>query len=200
MNKESNNAQIYTGIFTNLFTTILAILFSLWLYNADINKNLEVISNKFDNILLDNGNTIQKDQAKALAKMYLKNIKLEMILRIQSYLNSDFNEHLKNKDINSISLTLENISEEVIQDTRASLINFKILGGETFEEFLRRVTPLDSGIIQSAKFEMINEISESINHGKTKSEDIASALLLIIDRAGKDSELLITKELDKIYS
>jgi len=74
------------------------------------------------------------------------------------------------------------------------------LGGETFEEFLRRVTPLDSGIIQSAKFEMINEISESINHGKTKSEDIASALLLIIDRAGKDSELLITKELDKIYS
>ncbi len=200
MNKESNNAQIYTGIFTNLFTTILAILFSLWLYNADINKNLEVISNKFDNILLDNGNTIQKDQAKALATMYLKNIKLEMILRIQSYLNSDFNEHLKNKDINSISLTLENISEEVIQDTRASLINFKILGGETFEEFLRRVTPLDSGIIQSAKFEMINEISESINHGKTKSEDIASALLLIIDRAGKDSELLITKELDKIYS
>jgi len=116
MNKESNNAQIYTGIFTNLFTTILAILFSLWLYNADINKNLEVISNKFDNILLDNGNTIQKDQAKALATMYLKNIKLEMILRIQSYLNSDFNEHLKNKDINSISLTLENISEEVIQD------------------------------------------------------------------------------------
>jgi hypothetical protein len=200
MNKESNNAQIYTGIFTNLFTTILAILFSLWLYNADINKNLEVISNKFDNILLDNGNTIQKDQAKALATMYLKTIKLEMILRIQSYLNSDFNEHLKNKDINSISLTLENISEEVIQDTRASLINFKILGGETFEEFLRRVTPLDSGIIQSAKFEMINEISESINHGKTKSEDIASALLLIIDRAGKDSELLITKELDKIYS
>jgi len=200
MNKESNNSQIYTGIFTNLFTTILAILFSLWLYNADINKNLEVISNKFDNILLDNGNTIQKDQAKALATMYLKNIKLEMILRIQSYLNSDFNEHLKNKDINSISLTLENISEEVIQDTRASLINFKILGGETFEEFLRRVTPLDSGIIQSAKFEMINEISKSINHGKTKSEDIASALLLIIDRAGKDSELLITKELDKIYS
>lgn len=200
MNKESNNAQIYTGIFTNLFTTILAILFSLWLYNADINKNLEVISNKFDNILLDNGNTIQKDQAKALATMYLKNIKLDMILRIQSYLNSDFNEHLKNKDINSISLTLENISEEVIQDTRASLINFKILGGETFEEFLRRVTPLDSGIIQSAKFEMINEISESINQGKTKSEDIASALLLIIDRAGKDSELLITKELDKIYS
>ena len=200
MNKESNNAQIYTGIFTNLFTTILAILFSLWLYNADINKNLEVISNKFDNILLDNGNTIQKDQAKALATMYLKNIKLDMILRIQSYLNSDFNEHLKNKDINSISLTLENISEEVIQDTRSSLINFKILGGETFEEFLRRVTPLDSGIIQSAKFEMINEISESINQGKTKSEDIASALLLIIDRAGKDSELLITKELDKIYS
>lgn len=200
MNKESNRTQIYTGIFTNLFTTILAILFSLWLYNADINKNLEVISNKFDNILLDNGNTIQKDQAKALATMYLKNIKLDMILRIQSYLNSDFNEHLKNKDINLISLTLENISEEVIQDTRAGLINFKILGGETFEEFLRRVTPIDSGIIQSAKFEMINEINESISHGKTKSEEIASVLLLIIDRAGKDSELLITKELDKIYS
>lgn len=200
MNKESNNAQIYTGIFTNLFTTILAILFSLWLYNADINKNLEAISNKFDDILLHNGNTITKDQAKTLATMYLKNIKLDMTLRIQSYLNSDFNEHLKNKDINLISLTLENISQDVIQDTRASLTNFKILGGETFEEFLRRVTPLDSGIIQSTKFEMINEITESINRGKTNSGEIASALLLIIDRAGKDSELLITKELDKIYS
>ncbi len=123
-----------------------------------------------------------------------------MILRIQSYLNSEFNEHLKNKDINLISLTLENISEDVIQDTRAGLANFDILGGETFEEFLRRVTPLDSGIIKSAKNEMIKEITQSINHGKSNPEAIASALLLIIDRAGKDSELLITKELDKIYS
>jgi hypothetical protein len=200
MSKESNNAQIYIGIFTNLFTTILAILFSLWLYNADINKNLETISKKFDSILLENENAITKDQAKTLAAIYLKNIKLDMTLRLQSYLNSDFKEHLKNKDINLISLTLDNISQDVIQDTRASLTNFKILGGETFEEFLRRVTPVDSGIIQSAKFEMINEITESINRGKTNPEEIGSALLLIIDRAGKDSELLITKELDKIYS
>lgn len=200
MSKESNSVQIYTGIFTNLFTTVLAILFSLWLYNSDINKNLQVISNKFDNILLKNGHTITKDQAKAVAKLYLRNIKLDTFVRIQSYLNTDFNEHLKNKDINLISLTLENISEDVIQDTRASLTNFEVLGGETFEEFLRRVTPLDSGIIQSGNNEMIEEITQSINHGKTNSGEIASALLLIIDRAGKDSELLITKELDRIYS
>ena len=200
MNQQSNNTQIYTGILTNLFTTILAILFSLWLYNADVNKNLEVISNKFDNILLSNGNTLTKGQAKALAAMYLKNIKLDMILRMRSYLNSDFNEHRKNKDIESISLTLQNISEDVIQDTRAGLTDFKILGHETFEEFLRRVTPLDSGIIQSAKNDMIKEVTQSVNHGKTNSQDIASALLLIIDRAGKDSELLLTRELNKIYS
>ena len=80
------------------------------------------------------------------------------------------------------------------------MANFEILGGETFEEFLRRVTPLYSGIIQSAKNEMVKEITQSISHGKSNPEEIASALLLIIDRAGKDSELLITKELDKIYS
>lgn len=200
MNNESNKAQIYTGIFTNLFTTIVAILFSLWLYNSDLNKNLELISEKFDNILLKNGSTVTKDQAKALATMYLKNITLDMSVRIQAYVNSDFNGHLKSKDIKLISLTLENISEDVIQDTRGSLINFKLLGGETFEEFLRRVTPLDSGIIQSATFDMIDEIKESIDGKNTNSEQIASALLLIIDRAGKDSEFLITKELDKIYS
>jgi fatty acid-binding protein DegV len=200
MNKDSNSAQVYTSIFTNLFTTIIAILFSLWLYNSDINKSLDAMSVKFDNILLKDGNTITKDQAKTVAKMYLKDVKLDMILRIQSYLNSDFKEHVKKSDIKLISLTLENISEDVIQDTRAGLANFDIIGGENFEEFLRRVTPLDSGIIQSAKNEMVKEITQSINHGKSNPEEIASALLLIIDRAGKDSELLITKELDKIYS
>jgi fatty acid-binding protein DegV len=158
------------------------------------------MSLKFDNILLKDGNTITKDQAKTVAKMYLKDVKLDMILRIQSYLNSDFKEHVKKSDIKLISLTLENISEDVIQDTRAGLANFDIIGGENFEEFLRRVTPLDSGIIQSAKNEMVKEIAQSINNGESNPEEIASALLLIIDRAGKDSELLITKELDKIYS
>lgn len=200
MNKDSNSAQVYTSIFTNLFTTIIAILFSLWLYNSDINKSLDAMSAKFDNVLLKDGNTITKDQAKTVAKMYIKDVKLDMILRIQSYLNSDFKEHVKKNDIKLISLTLENISEDVIQDTRAGLANFDIIGGENFEEFLRRVTPLDSGIIQSAKNEMVKEITQSINHGESNPEEITSALLLIIDRAGKDSELLITKELDKIYS
>ena len=107
---------------------------------------------------------------------------------------------LKNSDVKLINLTLENISEDVIQDTRADLANFDIIGGENFEEFLRRVTPFDSGIIQSAKNEMVKEITQSINHGESNPEEITSALLLIIDRAGKDSELLITKELDKVYS
>jgi fatty acid-binding protein DegV len=158
------------------------------------------MSEKFDNVILKDGNTITKDQAKTVAKIYLKDVKLDMILRIQSYLNSEFKEHVKNSDIKLISLTLENISEDAIQDTRAGLANFDILGGENFEEFLRRVTPLDSGLIQSAENEMVKEIAQSINHGESNPDEIASALFLIIDREEKDSELLITKELDKIYS
>ncbi len=69
MQKDSNSAQIYTSIFTNLFTTILAILFSLWLYNSDINESLEAMSEKFDNVMLKDGNTITKDQAKTVARM-----------------------------------------------------------------------------------------------------------------------------------
>lgn len=200
MNKDSNSAQIYTGVFTNLFTTILAILFSLWLYNSDINRSLDAMSAKFDNVLLKDGNTITKGQAETVAKIYLKDVKLDLILRIRSYLKSDFKEHVKNSDIKLISLTLDNISEDVIQDSRAGLANFDIMGGENFEEFLRRVTPLDSGIIQAAKNEMIKEVKQSINNGESNPEEIEPALLLIIDRAGKDSELVITKELNKIYS
>lgn len=158
------------------------------------------MSAKFDNVLLKDGNTITKGQAETVAKIYLKDVKLDLILRIRSYLKSDFKEHVKNSDIKLISLTLDNISEDVIQDSRAGLANFDIMGGENFEEFLRRVTPLDSGIIQAAKNEMIKEVKQSINNGESNPEEIEPALLLIIDRAGKDSELVITKELNKIYS
>ena len=53
------------------------------------------MSAKFDNVLLKDGNTITKDQAKTVARIYLKDVKLDMILRFQSYLNSDFEEHVK---------------------------------------------------------------------------------------------------------
>lgn len=169
---------------------ILGTIVTLVLFYSDIQKKLKYLIER------DSG-TLTYPQAKDLADLYLEAIQRELHLSISDFLNSKYENCILNNDVETIKRFINHTTTESIIKTRSKMSNFLIIGGQSYKEFIEKISPIDVGIIATAKEEALRILLSATSISDI--DKIKSGILNCAEDAGRKSSSVFKEELSRRY-
>lgn len=170
----------------------LSIFLTLYIYHSKVNKKLQYLIER-------ESGTLTYLQAKDLTDIYLAGIQTELRLAILEWVSELLPELVSRRDTQGARRQIYGVVDEVIATTRSKVASFRIVGGQSYKEFLDTVNPTTGSIIAHAKEQACAAVKAALET-PVDSKNLESQLGLIAEDARRQSEEFIKRELQKRYS